>query len=136
MTPEQITLVRTSLASLGSSRENLASEFYRQAYAVDPSLGDLFVDGQEAREAVFAQQLSELVDAMANFEDFVEQARYLGALHAEYGARMSHYRVGRAAFMSALEALLGERFDAPTREAWNLACNLVTECMVAGASKR
>jgi nitric oxide dioxygenase len=136
VTPEQITLVRRSLADLGPSKENLASEFYRQLFERDPSLRQFFANGSQVREAQFANHLTEVVDGIADFEGFSEETRHIGERNAEYGIRLSHYQAGRAALMAALEVLLGDRFDPATREAWTLACNLATECMMAGASKR
>lgn len=136
MTPEQITLVRRSLEELGPTEENLASEFYRQLFEIDPSLRAFFANGTHVREAQFTRQLMEIVDGMTDFEGFSEETRHMGERNAEYGIRLSHYQAGRAALMAALEAVLGDRFDPATRQAWTLACNLATECMMAGASKR
>ena len=36
--------------------------------------------------------------------------------------------------LAALAAVLGDRFDAATREAWALAYNLVAETMLEGAA--
>ena len=38
------------------------------------------------------------------------------------------------ALIAALAAVLGERFDAQTREAWVLAYNIVAETMLEGAA--
>jgi hemoglobin-like flavoprotein len=38
------------------------------------------------------------------------------------------------ALLAALAVVLGERFDAPTRDAWTVAYNLVAETMMEGAA--
>lgn len=136
MTPEQIALVKGSVDTLGPSKEDLASQFYRELFALDPTLRDLVSGHRQDREAQFTKQLTEIVDSMANFDGLVTQARGLGQCLAGHGVRVSHYPIGRAALMAALEDMLGDRFDPATREAWTLASNLVAECMMAGASQR
>lgn len=136
MTPEQIALVRGSAAAMGPSRDELASEFYRHLLALDPSLRGVLAEPRDTREAQFTKTLTEMVDSMNSFGDLVEQGRELGQSLAARGVRVTHYATGRAAIMAALEDVLGDSFDTPTREAWALACNLVAECMVAGAAQR
>lgn len=136
MTPEQMALVRGSVAALGPSKEDLASQFYRQLLTLDPSLRDLLAGEREAQKASFAKGLTEIADSMSNFDELVTQTRGLGQCLARHGVRVSHYPTGRAALMAALEDVLGDRLDSSTREAWTLASNLVAECMMAGASQR
>lgn len=136
MTPEQISLVRGSVAALGASKEALAAAFFRQLFARDPSLRASLPDEREAERTQFADELTGIVDSLTNLGDLVEETRGLGSYLAQHGVRVSHYATGRAALMAALDELLGEQFDPATREAWGLACNLVAECMMAGASRR
>jgi hemoglobin-like flavoprotein len=48
--------------------------------------------------------------------------------------RAAHYRTVEVALLDALAVVLGEKFDAPTREAWADAYNLVAETMLEGAA--
>ena len=47
--------------------------------------------------------------------------RALGARHAGYGVHTADYQTVGAALLDALAAVLGDGFDAPTRQAWALA---------------
>jgi hemoglobin-like flavoprotein len=136
VTPEQIALVRGSVAAMGPSKEDFAAEFYRELLTLDPSLRDLLPGKREAQEAGFAKGLTAIADSMTNVGELVTQTRELGQCLARHGVRVSHYPTGRAALMAALEDVLGDRLDSGTREAWALASNLVAECMMAGASQR
>ena len=60
--------------------------------------------------------------------------RALGARHVGYGVRAAHYQILGAALLDALAAVLGGDFDAPTREAWATAYNLMAETMLEGAA--
>ena len=51
-----------------------------------------------------------------------------------YGVRATHYQILGEALLAALAAILGDTFDAPTRQAWTLAYNLVAETMLEGAA--
>jgi hemoglobin-like flavoprotein len=120
---------------MGPSKDDLAAAFYRHLFGLDPSLREL-TEQRDTQESVFTKTLTEIVDSMDSFDELVDQSRGLGQFLAAHSIRVSHYATGRAAMMGALEEVLGERFDSLTREAWVLACNLVAECMMAGASQR
>jgi hypothetical protein len=64
----------------------------------------------------------------------VTHTRALGARHTGYGVRATHYQTLGDALLAALAAILGDTFDAPTRQAWTLAYNLVAETMLEGAA--
>jgi hemoglobin-like flavoprotein len=136
MTPEQLALVRDSYADLDTMRDELAPEFYRQLFALDPSLRALFRVDWAEQEAKFTKQLTDIVDSMANLDQLIEQTRALGQRHVTYGVKVSHYATVRAALLAAFAALLGDRFDDATREAWSLAYNLIAECMLSGTTDR
>jgi hemoglobin-like flavoprotein len=121
---------------MGPSKDDLASLFFGQLLDLDPSLADLLTEDQGARDAEFNKQFSEIVDCMSNFDELVDHTRRLGEYLAARGVRVSNYPTARASLMRALEKTLGDQFDPTTRDAWGLACNLVAECMMAGASQR
>jgi hemoglobin-like flavoprotein len=135
VTPEQLALVRTSYATLGPAKADLAPEFYRQLFARDPSLRDLFTQDWPVQEEKFTKQLTEIVNSIADLGDFLGRTRSLGARHAGYGVRASHYDTVGAALISTLATTLGDRFDDATREAWELAYNMIAECMLDGAAR-
>jgi hemoglobin-like flavoprotein len=59
--------------------------------------------------------------------------RELGAKHVGYVRVADYWTVG-SALLDALAEVLGDQFDAATREAWALVCNLVDEIMLEGAA--
>jgi hemoglobin-like flavoprotein len=48
--------------------------------------------------------------------------------------RAADYQTVGESLFAALASVLGEEFDAPTREAWILADNIVAEMMLEGAA--
>jgi len=134
MTPEQITLVQSSFERLGPELPAMATRFYQELFARDPALRPLFTTPLAEQEVKFAQKLTEIVHAMPRLNELLAHTRALGARHAGYGVRAADYQTLGHALLAALAAVLGDGFDASTREAWALAYNLVAETMLEGAA--
>ena len=134
MTPEQITLVQSSFQRLGPRLPAMATRFYQELFARDPALRPLFTTPMELQKVKFAEKLTEIVRAFPRLDELLAHTRALGARHVGYGVRTADYRTLGDALLAALAAILGDSFDAPTREAWTLAYNLVAETMLEGAA--
>ena len=134
MTPEQITLVQASFARLGPDLPTLATQFYQELFGRNPALSTLFTTDLAVQEVRFAEKLAEIVRSMPRLGELLGHTRALGARHAGYGVRAADYRTVGDALLAALAAVLGDSFDAPTREAWDIAYNLVAETMLEGAA--
>jgi len=134
MTPEQITLVQASFERLRPQLPAMATRFYQELFALDPGLRPLFTTPMDLQKVKFAEKLTEIVQAMPRLEELLAHTRDLGARHVGYGVRAADYQVLGNALLATLEAVLGDSFDAPTREAWTLAYNLVAEIMLEGAA--
>jgi hemoglobin-like flavoprotein len=134
MTPEQITLVQSSFERLGPDLPAMAARFYQELFARDPALRPLFTTDPAEQQARFAEKLTEIVRAMPRLDELLTHTRALGARHVGYGVRVSGYQTVGDALLAALAAVLGDSFDAPTRQAWTLAYNLVAETMLEGAA--
>jgi hemoglobin-like flavoprotein len=134
MTPEQITLVQTSFERLGPQLPAMATRFYEELFARDPALRAMFTIPLALQEVKFAEKLTEIVQAMPRLDELLTHTRALGARHVGYGVRTADYQTLGDALLAALAAVLGDSFDAATREAWALAYNLVAETMLEGAA--
>jgi hemoglobin-like flavoprotein len=134
MTPEQITLVQTSFERLGPQLPAMATRFYEELFARDPALRAMFTIPLALQEVKFAEKLTEIVQAMPLLDELLTHTRALGARHVGYGVRTADYQTLGDALLAALAAVLGDSFDAATREAWALAYNLVAETMLEGAA--
>ena len=134
MTPEQITLVQASFERLGPDLPVLATRFYQELFARDPALRPLFTTPMELQKVKFAEKLTEIVRAFPRLDELLGHTRALGARHVGYGVRAADYQTLGHALLAALAAVLGDGFDASTREAWALAYNLVAETMLEGAA--
>jgi hemoglobin-like flavoprotein len=134
MTPEQITLVQSSFDRLGPDLPAVTARFYQEVFQRDPSLRPLFPSDLTELRVKFAQKLTEIVRAMPRLGELLTHTRALGARHVGYGVRAADYGTVGDSLIAALAGVLGEEFDAATREAWVLAFNIVAETMLEGAA--
>lgn len=134
MTPEQISLVQSSFERLGPDVPGFADRFYAELFRRDPGLRPLFTTDMAEQRIRLAQKLTAIVRAMPRLGELLILTRALGARHVAYGVHATHYRTVGDALIAALAAVLGDEFDAATREAWALAYNIVAETMLEGAA--
>jgi len=136
MTPEQITLVQSSLECLEPDLPALTTRFYKELFAREPGLRALFSTDMAEQEARLAHKLTEIVRTIPHLDEFLAHTRALGARHLGYGVPVAAYQTVGEALLEALAAILGDRFDAQTRDAWKLAYSLIAETMLQGAASR
>lgn len=134
MTPEQITLVQSSFERLGPDLPAMTALFYQELFQRDPSLRPLFTTDMGEQQVKFAQKLTEIVRTIPRLGELLSHTRALGARHVGYGVRAADYQTVGDSLIAALAGVLGEEFDAATREAWVLAFNIVAETMLEGAA--
>ena len=134
MTPEQITLVQSSFQRLGPDLPAVTARFYQEVFQRNPSLRPLFPSDLTELRVKFAQKLAEIVRAMPRLGELLTHTRALGARHVGYGVRAADYQTVGDSLIAALASVLGDEFDAATREAWELAFNIVAETMLEGAA--
>jgi len=134
MTPEQIDLVQSSFERVGARLPAVATRFYEELFRRDPALRPLFTTDMAEQKVRFAVKLAELVHAIPRLDDLLGHTRELGARHAGYGVRAADYPTVGAALIAALASVLGPGFDDQTRQAWELAYNLMAETMLEGAA--
>jgi nitric oxide dioxygenase len=135
MTPEQITLVQSSFTRLGPDLPAVTARFYQELFERDPALRPLFTTDMAEQRVKFAQKLTEIVRSMPRLSELLAHTRALGARHVGYGVRAMDYQTVGDSLIAAIAAVLGEEFDAETREAWVLAFNIVAETMLEGAAE-
>jgi hemoglobin-like flavoprotein len=134
VTPAQIELVQSSFAGAGTSPV-LADRFYEEFFGRDPAARRLFTTDLAAQRQKFVEQLRTIVEAVSDLDSFVGETTRLGARHAEYGARPSHYRDAGEALLTALAEALGEDWTDEHRAAWAQAYDLIAETMMIGGAR-
>jgi hemoglobin-like flavoprotein len=134
VTPDQISLVQSSFNRIGPRLPDLATRFYQELFSRDPALRPLFTTDLAEQKVRFATKLSEIVHAIPRLDELLVHTRALGARHSGYGVKVADYGTVGNALIAALAGVLGDSFDAATRQAWELAYNLMAETMLEGAA--
>ncbi len=130
MTPEQVAMVQSSFARLGSQATDLSVRFYRRLFEVAPSFRSLFSEDPADQEALFLSELAMLVASISRFDAFIARTRRLGASHAAYGITYVHYETVGVVLLEALAETLGAGFTDELRSAWRSAYDLMAETMM------
>jgi hemoglobin-like flavoprotein len=91
VTPEQITLVESSIERIRSVRDELAADFYRRLFEAEPDVRDLFTTDLFEQQRIFVEHLDAVVHAIRDFDVFMAGAAQLGRRHRTYGVRPHDY---------------------------------------------
>jgi hemoglobin-like flavoprotein len=133
MTPDQISMMEATLASLGPVLDDVAADFYRRVLIAAPETAELFTGDPAVQRRRFAAELEAIVAVIRDHDAFVDRTSRLGRRHVRYGARPAHYEVMRAALLDALAAALGPAWTDEVAEAWRLGFRLTSEAMMQAA---
>lgn len=123
-------IVQSSFADLAPLAPAAGRIFYRELFLLDPTLRTLFVGNLERQ----GEKLMQMIGAAVNLADQPQRLlpvlRQLGARHAAYGVRRSHYDIVGLALVRTLELALGARFTDEVRAAWIKFYRLVATTMI------
>lgn len=133
MTPQEISLVRSSFAKVVPIADQAAALFYARLFELDPSLRGLFRGDIAAQGKKLMQTIAYCVGSLDRLTTIVPIVRDLGLRHAVYQVRDEHYETVGAALLWTLEKGLGADFTAETKAAWGKVYWLLAETMKAGA---
>jgi hemoglobin-like flavoprotein len=131
MTPHQIDLVETTLASVDVA--TLASDFYQRALQRDPTLTSMFASPPEVQQRRFAAELTEIVRSIRTMESFTTRTKALGVWHDGRGVQAVHYRFMGEVLLESLATVVGDDWSDEAATAWGLAYHLTAEAMMSGA---
>lgn len=131
MTPTQIALVQQSFRRIAPHAEIVAAMFYRNLFALDPSLRPMFTGDLKVQGRKLMSMLATIVAGLERLDRLLPQVKALGARHAGYGVEPEHYDIVAAALLQTLEQGLGPAFGEPVREAWTIAYSALADVMIA-----
>jgi len=135
MTPEQITLVKTSWEKAIPIADTAAEIFYGKLFELDPSVKPLFKGDMKEQGAKLMKMINTAVNGLDRLDDIVPAVQQLGVRHIDYGVKDEHYDTVGAALLWTLEEGLGtEVFTADTKEAWATAYGILADTMKAAAA--
>jgi hemoglobin-like flavoprotein len=133
MNSEQITLVQRSFGDVRPVAGIATGLFYDRLFMLDPSLRLLFKGDLIEQGRMLMSTLSAAVGSLSKLDALAPVLRDLGARHAAYGVRSTHYETVGTALLWTLEKGLGDEFTAPVRDAWAAAYELLSGVVQMGA---
>lgn len=122
MSPQQITLLRQSLAPLTAHAARTGALFYAYLFTFDRSLRPLFPANLEGEGEKLVQTLSALVNALDHHDEALISG--FARRHAVY-FEPSCCNVLREALLWTFAQLLGDEFHDDVAAAWCRAYNMV-----------
>jgi nitric oxide dioxygenase len=134
MTTDQVTLVKSSFASIGPAVDAVANQFYARLFALDPALRALFQSDMRAQRQRLIRMLAAIVDELDRPTLIVAEVVALGQRHVGYGVLAEHYAVVEQALLWALAQQLGEDWTEEVATAWRAAYTLLAATMQAASS--
>ena len=130
VTPEQISLVRTSWPAIAANVDALTTVFYAHLFEIDHSAARLFTGvDMEGQRTKLAQSLAVVVKALDDSDRLLPPLAALAKRHTHYGVEPHHFDSVGEALLHALAATLGSSFTAEMRHAWVEAYALVASVM-------
>jgi nitric oxide dioxygenase len=133
MTTDQITLVKSSFASIGPLADVVATRFYDRLFALEPALRALFQQDMAGQRHKLMQMLSAIVEALDRPALIVAQVAALGQRHTSYGVIAEHYALVEQALLWVMAEQLGERWTEELATAWRSAYTLLAATMQVAA---
>ncbi len=134
MTPEQITLVKTSFEKVAPIADKAAALFYDRLFEIEPSVKPLFKEDIEVQGRKLMAAIGAAVKGLDNLDSIVPFLQKLGRGHVKYGVKDEHYDVVGAALLWTLEQGLGDDFTDEVKEAWTTAYTLIATTMKDAAN--
>jgi hemoglobin-like flavoprotein len=134
MTPEQITLVRTSFAEVEPIADTAASLFYGRLFEQHATLRPLFTGDMHEQGRKLMATLRVVVDGLDRLDRLVPAVRSLGERHVRYGVQEEHYAAVGNALLWTLERGLGPAYTPEVEAAWTAAYTLLATTMIGAAA--
>jgi len=135
MTPEQITLIKTSWEKVLPISETAAELFYGKLFELDESLKPLFKGDMKEQGAKLMKMINTVVNSIDKLDTIVPAVQELGVRHINYGVKDEHYDTVAAALLWTLGQGLGEDYTDDVNEAWTAAYVILATTMKDAAAK-
>lgn len=132
MTPQQIRLVRESLAEASPQRNRLAGIFFAQLLAREPSLRFLFRADLRAHGRELHDGLAAIVASLDRLHAIAPALEWLAVRSARRGVGPDRYGIFVEALLAALAARRGAGLSPELGAAWRAAAAVVAGVMTAG----
>jgi nitric oxide dioxygenase len=134
-TATDIKLVRQTFDLVVPIASVAADMFYERLFYMAPSLRRLFPGDMTDQKRKLMVMLAGIAHGLGDLDALVPQLLALGARHASYGVKDSHYKAVGDALIWTLERGLANAFTPAVERAWVRVYRLIAATMQAGADE-
>lgn len=135
MTPQQISLVKTSWQKVLPISDKAAELFYGKLFEMDPTLEPLFSGDMTAQGRKLMLMINTAVNSLDRLDAIVPAVQGLGKRHVAYGVKDEHYDTVAGALLWTLEAGLGDAFTPDVKDAWVQTYTILATTMKDAAAE-
>ena len=135
MTPETITLVKSSWEKVKPISETAADLFYGKLFEIDPSLKSMFPEDMKEQGRKLMAMINTAVNALDKLDTIVPAVQDLGKRHVDYGVKDEHYATVAQALIWTLGQGLGDDFTDEVKAAWTDTYNILATTMMDAAKE-
>jgi len=133
MTPQQISLIQASWASVVPIQDTAAGIFYQRLFALDPEVRPMFKGDLQSQGKKLMQALGFIVNSLTKLDELVPVAQDMARRHVGYGVQAAHYDIVGTALLWTLEQGLGPAFTDEVKTAWATAYGTLAGVMKEAA---
>ncbi len=133
MTPEQITLVKSSWLKVVPIKEKAAELFYGKLFELDPTIKPLFKGDMKEQGRKLMAMINTVAVNLDKLDTLVPAVQDLGRRHGDYNVTPAHYQTVGAALLWTLGAGLGDAFTDDVKGAWTEAYTTLSGVMIGAA---
>lgn len=134
-TKTDIALVRRSFDLIVPFASLAADMFYERLFWTAPSLRHMFPNDMAVQKHDLMAMIATAVHGLNDLDALAPQLMELGARHAGYGVKDSHYKAAGEALVWTLERVLANEFTPKVERAWVRVYLLIAATMQAGADE-
>jgi len=134
-TATDVALVRRTFDLVVPIAGVAADMFYERLFYMAPSLRHMFPADMRDQKRKLIVMLAAAVNGLEDLDTLAPVLMELGARHAGYGVKDSHYKAVGDALIWTLERGLADQFTADVERAWVRVYLLVAATMQAGADE-
>lgn len=135
MTPQQVTLVKTSWQKVLPISDKAAELFYGKLFEMDPALEPLFSGDMTEQGRKLMLMINTAVNSLDRLDAIVPAVQGLGKRHVAYGVKDEHYDTVAGALLWTLEAGLGDAFTPEVKDAWVQTYTILATTMKDAAAE-
>jgi hemoglobin-like flavoprotein len=135
MTPDQITLVKTSFAKVAPISDKAAVLFYGKLFELDPTLKPLFRGDMVEQGKKLMTMIATAVNGLDRLDSIVPAVQNLGRKHVGYGVKEKDYATVGEALIWTLGQGLGDDFTGEVENAWVTVYTLLADTMTKAAAE-